>query len=362
MAFTTASARAYVVRSETDPMAAASVGVGCALAHGHAARVCPATFIGASRALRELVEFIGRVAPTRASVAISGESGTGKEMVARSLHGLSTRHDKRFVAVNCASIAPTLMESEMFGHERGAFTGADQRRPGVFEMAHGGTLFLDEVGEIPLELQAKLLRVLEENQLRRVGGQQDVEVDVRLVSATNKDLKAAVQRHEFREDLFFRLNVIQIPLTPLRERPEDVAPLVHHFVAHYAAQTQRRVPEVCHEAIASLSRYPWPGNVRELKNAVERAVILCDGGRIGLEHLPPDIAGRSATGGTFQLPYGLTLEEVERAYILHALSRSAGSRSELAHSLGVSEKTLYNKLRRYAGATHGSAEDSALLE
>jgi DNA-binding NtrC family response regulator len=326
---------------------------------GHSAVPPVAPFIGDSAALRELVDFIGRVAPTRASVAISGESGTGKEMVARSLHGLSTRRDKRFVAVNCASIAPSLMESEMFGHERGAFTGADQRRPGVFEMAHGGTLFLDEVGEIPLELQAKLLRVLEENQLRRVGGQQDVGVDVRLVSATNKDLKAAVQRHEFREDLFFRLNVIQIPLPPLRARPEDVAPLVHHFVAHYAAESHRRVPEVCREALAAMTRYPWPGNVRELKNAIERAVILCDTGRIGLEHLPPEIAARSSMRDTFQVPYGLTLEAVERAYILHALSRSAGGRADLAHSLGVSEKTLYNKLRRYAGADHAGAAHPA---
>jgi DNA-binding NtrC family response regulator len=306
------------------------------------------SFIGSSLALRKLVDFIERVAPTSASVAISGESGTGKEMVAHSLHRHSARRDKPLVAVNCASIAPSLMESELFGHERGAFTGADQRRPGVFEMADGGTLFLDEVGEIPVELQAKLLRVLEEKRLRRVGGQAEVGIDVRLVSATNKDLKAAVCRHEFRQDLFFRLNVIQIPLTPLRERAEDVPPLVRHFVARFAGEGRRLVPTVRHDAMAAMAAYAWPGNVRELKNAVERAVILCEGACIGLEHLPPDLTARSGQEDVLRLPDGMRLDEVERAYIVRALGRSPRRRAEVAHSLGVSEKTLYNKLRRYA--------------
>ncbi|MBI3183887.1 MAG: sigma-54-dependent Fis family transcriptional regulator [Myxococcales bacterium] len=308
----------------------------------------PAEFIGQSATMRRVFELIERVAPAKASVAITGESGTGKEMVARSIHNLSARRERPFIAVNCASIPATLMESEIFGHERGAFTGADQRRPGVFELAHGGTLFLDEVGEIPVELQAKLLRVLEEGRLRRLGGKVEIEVDVRVLCATNRDLKSEIRNARFREDLFFRLNVFQIALPPLRERREDVPLLVQYFVEKFNAEAGKRVSGVHPDALDLLRSYDWPGNIRELRNAVERAVILCDGELITREHLPPDMAGRGPERQTFRLPYGLTLDLVEKEYILGSLQRNGGNKARTAEILGVSEKTLYNKLNRYA--------------
>jgi DNA-binding NtrC family response regulator len=218
-----------------------------------------ADFIGQSGTMRRVFELIEKVAPAKASVAITGESGTGKEMVARSIHNLSQRREKPFIAINCASIPATLMESEIFGHERGAFTGADQRRPGVFELAHGGTLFLDEVGEIPIELQAKLLRVLEEGRLRRLGGKVELEVDVRVLCATNRDLKAEIKANRFREDLFFRLNVFQIALPPLRERREDIPILVQHFVEKFNRDSSKHVAGVHPEALDVLRSHDWPG-------------------------------------------------------------------------------------------------------
>ena len=310
-------------------------------------------FIGQSAGIRRVFDLIEKVAPSKASVAISGESGTGKEMVARSIHNLSTRREKPFIAINCASIPATLMESEIMGHERGAFTGADQRRPGVFELAHGGTLFLDEVGEIPIELQAKLLRVLEEGRLRRLGGKVELEVDVRVVCATNRDLKAEIKNARFREDLFFRLNVFQITLPPLRERREDVPMLVQHFVEKFNGDSGKRVSGVQQDAMETLKNYDWPGNIRELKNAVERAVILCDGDLILREHLPPDMAGTGPERHSFRLSYGLTLDHVEKEYILGSLQRNSGNKARTAEILGVSEKTLYNKLNRYAAEARG---------
>jgi DNA-binding NtrC family response regulator len=308
----------------------------------------PSDFIGQSTAMRRVFELIERVAPARAPVTISGESGTGKEMVARSIHNLSPRKDKPFIAVNCASIPPTLIESEFFGHERGAFTGASQRRPGVFELAHGGTLFLDEVGEIPVELQAKLLRVLEESRLRRVGGKVEIEVDVRLVSATNRDLKTEIKNGRFREDLYFRLNVFQIPLPPLRERRDDIPILVQHFIEKLNSDSGKRVTGIHPDTLDVLKNYEWPGNIRELRNAVERAVILCDGELIQAEHLPPDLMGKTPERQSFRLPYGLPLDLVEKEYILGSLQRNNGNKARTAEVLGVSEKTLYNKLNRYA--------------
>ncbi len=305
-------------------------------------------FIGQSPAMRRVLDLVEKVAPSKASVAISGESGTGKEMVARAVHNLSPRRAKPFIAVNCASIPPTLMESEMFGHERGAFTGADQRRPGVFELAHGGTLFLDEVGEIPIELQPKLLRALEENRLRRVGGKVELEVDVRVLCATNRDLKAEIKNHRFREDLFFRLNVFQIPLPPLRDRREDVALLAQHFVERFAGDSGKRVTGVHPDALKLLEGHEWPGNIRELRNAIERAVILSEGELILPDQLPPDLAGRGPERQAFRMPYGLTLDEIEKEYLLGSLQRNGGNKARTAEVLGVSEKTLYNKLNRYA--------------
>jgi two-component system response regulator HydG len=305
-------------------------------------------FIGHSQAMRKVFDLIEKVAPAKASVAITGESGTGKEMVARAIHNLSPRRDKPFIAINCASIPATLMESEIFGHERGAFTGADQRRPGVFELAHGGTLFLDEVGEIPVELQAKLLRVLEEGRLRRLGGKVELEVDVRVLCATNRDLKSEIKAQRFREDLFFRLNVFQVALPPLRERREDVPILVQHFIEKFNSESGKRVQGVHPDALEVLRNYEWPGNIRELKNAIERAVILCDGELILRDQLPPDMAGRGPDKQAFRLPYGLTLDAVEKEYILGSLQRNGGNKARTAEILGVSEKTLYNKLNRYA--------------
>jgi two-component system response regulator HydG len=310
-------------------------------------------FIGQAPVMRKVFELIEKVAPSRAAVAISGESGTGKEVVAKSLHNLSPRREKAFVAINCASIPATLMESEFFGHERGAFTGADQRRSGVFELAHGGTLFLDEVGEIPIELQAKLLRVLEEGKLRRVGGKVEIEVDVRVVCATNRDLRAEIKKGNFREDLFFRLNVFQIVLPPLRDRREDIPLLIQHFVEKFNAESGKRVRGVQPDALEVLQGFDWPGNIRELRNAVERAVILCDGELLGQDHLPPDMAGRQPEKASFRLPYGLTLDLVEKEYILGSLERNGGNKARTAEMLGVSEKTLYNKLNRYAAEARG---------
>ncbi|MFL5319122.1 MAG: sigma-54-dependent transcriptional regulator [Myxococcaceae bacterium] len=305
-------------------------------------------FIGQSQTMRRVFELIEKVAPSKASVAISGESGTGKEVVARTIHNLSQRRDKAFVAINCASIPATLMESEIFGHERGAFTGADQRRAGVFELAHGGTLFLDEVGEIPFELQAKLLRVLEEGRLRRLGGKVEIEVDVRVLCATNRDLKQEIKNQRFREDLFFRLNVFQVALPPLRERREDIAILVQHFVDKFNKDSAKHVTGVHPDAMEVLKGYEWPGNIRELRNAVERAVILCDGELIQRDHLPPDMSGRAPERQTFKLPFGLPLDIVEKEYILGSLARNGNNKARTAEILGVSEKTLYNKLNRYA--------------
>jgi len=311
-------------------------------------------FIGHSSQMRRIFELVQKVAQTKASVAITGESGTGKEMVARSIHNLSPRREKAFIAVNCASIPATLIESEIFGHERGAFTGADQRRPGVFELAHGGTLFLDEVGEIPVELQAKLLRVLEEGRLRRLGGKVELEVDVRVLCATNRDLKQEVKNQRFREDLFFRLNVFQIGLPPLRERREDIPLLVQYFVEKYTGDAGKKISGVHPDALEVLRNYEWPGNIRELRNAVERAVILCDNELILTEHLPPDMAGRAPERQTFRMPYGLTLDSIEKEYILGSLQRNSGNKARTAEILGVSEKTLYNKLHRYAAEARGA--------
>jgi DNA-binding NtrC family response regulator len=322
-------------------------------------------FIGQSAPMRRVFELIERVAPSKASVAISGESGTGKEMVARAIHNLSTRRDKAFIAINCASIPATLIESELFGHERGAFTGADQRRPGVFELAHGGTLFLDELGEIPIELQAKLLRVLEEGRLRRLGGKVELEVDVRVLCATNRDLKAEIKAGRFREDLYFRLNVFQVPLPPLRDRRDDVPILVQYFVEKFKGDSAKRLSGVHPDAMEMLKNHDWPGNIRELRNAVERAVILCDGELILREHLPPDMVGKGPERHSFRLPYGLSLDAVEREYILGSLQRNGNNKARTAESLGVSEKTLYNKLNRYAAEARqqgGPGEPNSLVK
>jgi DNA-binding NtrC family response regulator len=313
------------------------------------AALAPGTdMIGSGPATQRVFELVNKVAPANASVVITGQSGTGKEIVARAIHSLSSRKDKPFVALNCGAIPPTLIESELFGYERGAFTGADQRRLGNFELAQAGTLFLDEIGELPLEMQGKFLRVLEERKFRRLGGKSEVEVDVRVICATNRDLKEEIKRGHFREDLYFRLHVFTIHLPPLKERREDVPLLVQHFVEKFNAETGKHVQGVSTGAMDVLQNYAWPGNIRELRNTVERAMILTDGDTIDEEHLPPDMRPSPREAAALRLPLGIELRVVEKDYILASLQKNAGNKARTAESLGISEKTLYNKLNRYA--------------
>jgi DNA-binding NtrC family response regulator len=313
------------------------------------AALAPGTdVIGSGPAMQRVFELVNKVAPSNASVVIAGQSGTGKEVVARAIHNLSPRKEKPFVALNCSAIPATLIESELFGYERGAFTGADQRRMGNFELAHNGTLFLDEVGELPLELQAKFLRVLEERKFRRLGGRAEVEVDVRVICATNRDLKEEIRHGKFREDLYFRLHVFTIVLPPLRERREDVPLLVHHFIEKFNGETGKKVQGVTPAALATLQGYAWPGNIRELRNTLERAMILVDGDVIGEEHLPPDMQSSRPEAAMLRVPLGIPMDRVEKDYILASLQRNGGNKARTAEVLGISEKTLYNKLNRWA--------------
>jgi DNA-binding NtrC family response regulator len=305
--------------------------------------------VGNSPPMRKAMELVEKVAPSKASVVITGQSGTGKEMVARAIHQLSPRRDKPFIAINCSAIPTSLMESELFGHERGAFTGADQRRLGCWELADGGTLFLDEVGEIPVELQSKFLRVLEEERLRRLGGKSEITVDVRVISATNKDLKEEIKVQKFREDLYFRLNVFHINLAPLKERHDDIPLLVQHFIDRFSREGGKKLQGVSLEAMELLCNYAWPGNIRELRNTLERAVILCGTGIIEPEHLPGELASGGGESAYLKLPHGLPLREIEKEYLLASLSRLQNNKARTAQALGISEKTLYNKLYRYSG-------------
>ena len=304
--------------------------------------------IAASPAMERVLELVRRVAPSQSSVIISGESGAGKEVVARLIHQQSPRREGPFLALNCSAIPATLIESELFGYERGAFTGADQRRLGHFELAKGGTLFLDEIADMPPEIQVKLLRVLEERRIWRLGGKAEVEVDVRVLCATHRDLQEETRRGRFRQDLYFRLAVFAIALPPLRERREDVPLLVAHFVEKFNAETGKRVRGVSPGALALLQSHSWPGNVRELRNALERAMILADGEVIGESLLPPEISRPGAERAAISVPLGVPLDEVEREYLLASLERLGGNKARTAAALGISEKTLYNKLHRYA--------------
>jgi len=305
--------------------------------------------VGQAAAMRKVMDLVEKVAPSKASVVITGQSGTGKEMVARAIHQLSPRREKPFIAINCSAIPAGLMESEIFGHERGAFTGADQRRLGAWELADAGTLFLDEVGEIPIELQAKFLRVLEEERLRRLGGKSEISVDVRVISATNRDLKEEIKATRFREDLYFRLNVFHIPLAPLKERRDDIPLLVQHFIDRFSREGGKKLAGVTPHAMKVLCEYSWPGNIRELRNTLERAVILCGTAAIDVEHLPAEMAVGGGESAYLKLPFGLPLREVEKEYILSSLGRMQNNKARTAQALGISEKTLYNKLYRYSG-------------
>lgn len=307
---------------------------------------------GQSSAMREIFETIRQVAPARTTVLIEGESGTGKELVAQALHQLSPRARGPFVAVHCASLSPTLLESELFGHERGAFTGATERRIGRFEMADGGTLFLDEIGEIDASVQVKILRVLEERRFERVGGREPVDVDVRLLAATNRHLAGMVQDGKFREDLFFRLNVVTLTLPPLRDRTGDLPLLVSRFLKEFAEENQRPPITVSPDVLEAMSAYAWPGNVRELRNVVERMVVMARGDRLTVRDLPavvrasaPAPTALSGSGRSAAIPG--TMDDMERMMIRRTLEAHQGNRMAAAAALGISRRTLHRKLNEF---------------
>jgi DNA-binding NtrC family response regulator len=323
---------------------------------------------GNSAAIRSVYRQVEQVAPSTLSVLIVGESGTGKELVAQTVHELSPRKRNEFVALNCAAIPATLLESEIFGHERGAFTGAVQRKIGCFEMAHRGTLFLDEVSEMDELLQAKLLRVLQEQRFRRVGGRETIESDVRVVTATNRDPMTAIAEGKLREDLYYRLNVFTIVLPPLRERREDIPVLARYFAEGYATRNGTPVSPLDASAIERLRAHAWPGNVRELKNAIERAALLAAGGPIRAEHLPAEVTEPSAarpapapppvpptaargnggaSGEVVALPVGTSMTDVEREMIRSTLEHTSGNKTRAAKILGISLKTMHNKVKKY---------------
>ena len=305
--------------------------------------------VSRSMAMRKLADVMERVAPSAASVLITGESGSGKDFVAQALHDLSGRSRAPFVAVNCPAIPEALLESELFGHERGAFTGALAERAGLFEHAAGGTLFLDEITEMTPALQAKLLRVLETRRYRRVGGREEKLADLRIVAATNREPEQAVREKRLREDLFYRLNVFHLHVPSLRERREDIAPLAARFIAAYAEQNQKAVEGVSNESMAALERYDWPGNVRELRNAIERAVVLTRGPVIELGDLPQRVARPTVVIERGRFGRVEPLDEIERRAILEALEAFGNNKTKAARALGISLKTLHNKLKRYAG-------------
>jgi len=303
--------------------------------------------VGQSPVMAEIFEIVQQVAPTRATVLVLGESGTGKELIAKALHQLSPRAKLPFVTVHCAALAPTLLESELFGHERGAFTGAHERRIGRFEQAQGGTLFLDEIGEIDATIQVKLLRFLGERTFERVGSNKTLSADVRLVAATNKNLEELVKAGKFREDLFFRLRVVEINLPPLRERTGDIPLLAQSFLREFAKENGKAVNDFTLDALEALMNFSWPGNVRELRTAIEHAVVLCRGERISLRDLPPSVRGGSV--GDLKLLQGkdLTVKDAEKQLIVRALKETDGNRTRAAEKIGMSRRTFHRKLHEY---------------
>jgi DNA-binding NtrC family response regulator len=321
--------------------------------------------VGSSPKMREVFSLIQQVAPSRAAVLITGESGTGKELAARAIHMLSPRRSGPFVALNCAAMPDSLMESELFGHEKGAFTGAVDRRAGCFELAQNGTVLLDEIGDMPVALQAKLLRVLEDSRVRRLGGKSEIQLDVRILAATNAPLDAALREGRFREDLYYRLNVFPIPLPPLRERKEDLPSLTSALLADLNRKHGTKVTDVSKEVLERFRAYHWPGNVRELRNVVERAVILASEGTIlpvhlaatfgaGISAVTPAIAAAHGTGEELRIPIGSTIEQAERALIELTLEHTKHNRTRAAEVLGISQKTLFNKLKEYGAHTAGA--------
>jgi two-component system response regulator HydG len=307
--------------------------------------------IGQSPAMQRVYDTIRRIAPSTATVLIQGENGTGKELVAKAIHNLSPRRTQPFVALNCAALTEGILESELFGHERGAFTGAASSREGKFEYADGGTLFLDEVGDMPLSLQVKLLRVLQEREIVRLGSNKTIKVDVRLLCATNRNLEKEIQEGRFREDLYYRIKVVSIQLPRLAERKEDIPPLVKTFIEEFSKAHERNITGITGETLAMLAAHPWPGNVRELRNTIENMVLLARGDQLTPDDLPPDLAGVRPASGTALVSLDdltdYTLDQWEKELIRIQLKKHEGNRSKVARALGISERTLYRKLREY---------------
>ncbi|MDB2426078.1 sigma-54 dependent transcriptional regulator [bacterium] len=299
-----------------------------------------------SEPMRQLMSMIERVAPSKATVLILGESGTGKELIAQSIHEHSDRKAKPFVAINCGALRESLLESELFGHEKGAFTGAYSRKIGLAEVASGGTLFLDEIGELSPSIQSKLLRFLQEGEIYRVGGKDPIKVDIRLISATNRDLEKEVMNGNFREDLFYRVNTIMLNVPPLRRRKDDIEILVRHFLSKNSSGLSRGT-EINDEALAVMTKYGWPGNIRELQNICERLQILSEGTVIGLNDLPESIKNPEQKIVLDDYDVSVTLHDLEKNYILKALGHFDGNKTQAANALGITIKTLYNKLHEY---------------
>jgi len=307
------------------------------------------SLIGHSAPMQEVFDTVKQIAPTRATVLIEGESGTGKELVARAIHNLSNRNKAKFIAVHCAALNPQLLESELFGHEKGSFTGATERRAGRFEQANGGTLFLDEIGEIDANTQVKILRALDPGVFERVGGNQTIKTDVRLIAATNQSLEKMVQEGKFRDDLFYRLNVVNITMPPLRDRREDIPLLVNSFLKGFSKENAKPVREFTADAMQALLAFPWPGNVRELRTAVEHGVVMATGPKIVLRDLPATVRGANGNGAKSLFPTAspqpFNLEQTEQRLIDRALSETKGNITEAAKKLGISRRTLHRKLK-----------------
>ena len=300
------------------------------------------SFISNSPSMRKVIDTISRAAPTKASILITGESGVGKELVADAIHNLSPRKDKPFIKVHCAALAASLLESELFGHEKGAFTGAAARKRGRFELANEGTLFLDEIGEIDQNIQIKLLRVLQERKFERVGGEETIEVDVRIVAATNRDLKAEIEKGNFREDLYFRLNVVNIDVPPLRRRKDDLPFFISAFLREFSEENGKKIEGINDKARSCLYAYDWPGNVRELRNCMESAVVMCQGNLLTEEDLPPGLR-TSSDQGWIRIPLGTTMEEAEKIIVRETVSAQKGNKTRAAEILGIGRKTLHRK-------------------
>ncbi len=311
--------------------------------------------IGKSAELRKVFEIIRKAAPTKSNVLITGESGVGKELVADAIHNLSGRRDKALVKVHCAALSESLLESELFGHEKGAFTGADSVQRGRFELAHGGTIFLDEIGEINQSVQVKILRVLQEKKFERVGGEKTIDVDVRIVAATNRNLEEEVRAGRFREDLYYRLNVVRIQMPPLRDRKDDIPLLMNSFLKEFCAENGKSIKGIDPHAKAALFRYNWPGNIRELRNCIECAVVMCSGDEIKLDDLPPSVRDSAESSG-IMVPAGTTLAGAERIIIQETLAANGGNKSRTAEILGIGRKTLHRKLSEYGLEGAASSE------